>query len=157
MRWCFLLSQALPCKRTLRVRLAVRCVRCGATNGAMPKGGWRRSVTKRAGVAVADASRRNVCAALEQMKSQGMSNRAIAHKLGVTEKAIRKQVGPSRGAASGQLALPEIRPPKKSAATAPPASSDDDDDDPGGKRSPSAAPPAAAANDDEPVPKSLDA
>src|SRR5215469_5451436 len=97
---------------------------------------------------------------IEQMKSQGMSNRAIAHKLGVTEKAIRKQVGPSRGAASGQLALPDIRPPKKSAATAPPASSaggdDDDDDDPGGKRSPSAAPPAAAANDDEPVPKSLD-
>ena len=97
---------------------------------------------------------------IEQMKSQGMSNRAIAHKLGVTEKAIRKQVGPTRGAASGQLALPEIRPPKKSAATAPPASSaggdDDDDDDPGGKRSPSAAPPAAAANDDEPVPKSLD-
>jgi transposase len=97
---------------------------------------------------------------IEQMKSQGMSNRAIAHKLGVTEKAIRKQVGPTRGAASGQLALPEIRPPKKSAATAPPASSaggdDDDDDDPGGKRSPSAAPPPAAANDDEPVPKSLD-
>jgi transposase len=97
---------------------------------------------------------------IEQMKSQGMSNRAIAHKLGVTEKAIRKQVGPTRGAASGQLALPEIRPPKKSAAIAPPASSaggdDDDDDDPGGKRSPSAAPPPAAANDDEPVPKSLD-
>src|SRR5262245_56109271 len=97
---------------------------------------------------------------IEQMKSQGMSNRAIAHKLGVTEKAIRKQVGPTRGAASEQLALPEIRPPKKSAATAPPASSaggdDDDDDDPGGKRSPSAAPPPAAANDDEPVPKSLD-
>ena len=97
---------------------------------------------------------------IEQMKSQGMSNRAIAHKLGVTEKAIRKQVGPTRGAASRQLGLPEIAPPKKkSAATAPPASStggDDDDDDPGGKRSPSAAPPPAAANDDEPVPKSLD-
>src|ERR1700747_1669062 len=97
---------------------------------------------------------------IEQMKSQGMSNRAIAHKLGVTEKAIRKQVGPTRGAASRQLALPEIAPPKKkSAANAPPASSTggaDDDDDPGGKRSPSAAPPPAAANDDEPVPKSLD-
>ena len=97
---------------------------------------------------------------IEQMKSQGMSNRAIAHKLGVTEKAIRKQVGPTRGAASGQLALPGIRPPKKSAATAPPASStggdNDDDDDPGGKRSSSAASPPAAANDDEPVPKSLD-
>src|SRR6201987_1629823 len=71
---------------------------------------------------------------IEQMKSQGMSNRAIAHKLGVTEKAIRKQVGPTRGAASRQLGLPEIAPPKK--------------------RSPSAAPPPA--NDDEPVPKSLD-
>jgi transposase len=98
---------------------------------------------------------------IEQMKSQGMSNRAIAHKLGVTEKAIRKLVGPTRGAASRQLALPEIPPPKKkSAATAPPASStggdDDDDDDPGGKRSPSAASPPAATNDDEPVPKSLD-
>src|SRR6202007_1261372 len=97
---------------------------------------------------------------IEQMKSQGMSNRAIAHKLGVTEKAIRKQVGPTRGAASRQLALPEIAPPKKkSGATAPPASStggDDDDDDPGRKRSPRATPPPAAANDDEPVPKSLD-
>src|SRR6516164_3070126 len=151
MRWCSLLSQALPCKRTLHVRLAVRCVRCGATNGAMPKGGWRRG-------------RRRISAKrlrrIEQMKSQGMSNRAIAHKLGVTEKAIRKQVGPTRGAASGQLALPGIRPPKKSAATAPPASStggdNDDDDDPGGKRSSSAASPPAAANDDEPVPKSLD-
>jgi len=50
---------------------------------------------------------------IQQMKSQGMSNRAIAHKLGVTEKAIRKQVGPTRGAARGQLALPEIGPPKK--------------------------------------------
>jgi transposase len=51
---------------------------------------------------------------IEQMKSQGMSNRAIAHKLGVTEKAIRKLVGPTRGVASRQLALPEIPPPKKS-------------------------------------------
>ena len=98
---------------------------------------------------------------IEQMKSQGMSNRAIAHKLGVTEKAIRKLVGPTRGAASRQLALPEIPPPKKKSATiAPPASStggdDDDDDGPGGKRSPSAASPLAAADDDEPVSKSLD-
>jgi len=51
---------------------------------------------------------------IEQMKSEGMSNRAIAHKLGVTEKAIRRQVGPSRSAASGQLALPEIPPPTTS-------------------------------------------
>jgi DNA-binding CsgD family transcriptional regulator len=32
---------------------------------------------------------------IEMLKSQGMSNRAIAHRLGITEKAIRKLVGPS--------------------------------------------------------------
>jgi transposase len=35
---------------------------------------------------------------IEMLKSQGMSNRAIAHRLGVTEKAIRKLVGPSKPA-----------------------------------------------------------
>jgi transposase len=30
---------------------------------------------------------------IEVLKSQGMSNRAIAHRLGVSEKAIRKLVG----------------------------------------------------------------
>ena len=42
------------------------------------------------------------------LKSQGMSNREIAHRLGVTEKAIRKLVGPSKPAESAQLALPAI-------------------------------------------------
>ena len=37
--------------------------------------------------------------------SQGMSNRAIAHRLGVSEKAIRKLVGPSKPADSAQLAF----------------------------------------------------
>src|SRR6516225_6909548 len=41
---------------------------------------------------------------IEQMKSQGMSNRAIAHRLGVTEKAIRRLVGPTRAAKNAQLA-----------------------------------------------------
>jgi transposase len=45
---------------------------------------------------------------IEMLKSQGMSNRAIAHRLGVTEKAIRKLVGPSKRAESTQLALPVI-------------------------------------------------
>jgi hypothetical protein len=61
------------------------------------------------------------------LKSQGMSNRAIAHRLGVSEMAIRKLVGPSKPAESAQLALPA---------------------------DPVAAP--EAANDDEPVPMSLD-
>ena len=34
-----------------------------------------------------------------------MSNRAIAHRLGVSEKAIRKLVGPSKPADSAQLAF----------------------------------------------------
>jgi hypothetical protein len=46
---------------------------------------------------------------IEMLKSQGMSNRAIAHRLGVTEKAIRKLVGPSKLAESAQLALPGSR------------------------------------------------
>jgi hypothetical protein len=45
---------------------------------------------------------------IEVMKSQGMSNRAIAHRLGVSEMAIRKLVGPSRPAEDEQLALPAI-------------------------------------------------
>jgi hypothetical protein len=40
------------------------------------------------------------------LKSQGMSNRAIAHRLGVSEMAIRKLVGPSKP--GEQLALPAI-------------------------------------------------
>src|SRR2546423_13628942 len=45
---------------------------------------------------------------IEMLKSQGMSNRAIAHRLGVSEKAIRKLVGPLRGGESAQLALAGI-------------------------------------------------
>jgi len=98
---------------------------------------------------------------IERLKSQGMSNRAIAHRLGVTEKAIRQLVGPTRAAKNAQLALPEVPPPKEKSATAgaPSATSDDtdddDDDDDEGRRGRSAAPPPAAA-DDELVPKSLD-
>ena len=42
---------------------------------------------------------------IETLKSQGMSNRAIAHRLGVSEKAIRKQVGPSKPHERAQLAF----------------------------------------------------
>src|SRR5258706_14568472 len=40
---------------------------------------------------------------IEMLKSQGMSNRAIAHRLGVSEKAIRKLVGPSKPIESAQI------------------------------------------------------
>ena len=50
-----------------------------------------------------------------------MSNRAIAHRLGVSEMAIRKLVGPSKPE-SEQLALPAIpTAAEKPAATAAPS------------------------------------
>src|SRR6266404_7855856 len=67
---------------------------------------------------------------IEMLKSQGLSNRAIAHRLGVSEKAIRKLVGASKPAESAQLALAGITtaaagsPP---AAGVPSAKSTDDD------------------------------
>src|SRR5258708_39870066 len=42
---------------------------------------------------------------IELLKSQGMRNRAIAHRLGSAEKAIRKLAGPSKSAENEQLAL----------------------------------------------------
>jgi transposase len=45
---------------------------------------------------------------IEMLKSQGMSNRAIAHRLGVSEKAIRKLVGPSKLTASTPFELAVI-------------------------------------------------
>jgi hypothetical protein len=45
---------------------------------------------------------------IEVLKSQGLSNRAIAHRLGVNEKAIRKLVGRSKPADDAQLVLAGI-------------------------------------------------
>jgi len=96
------------------------------------------------------------------LKSQGMSNRAIAQRLGVTENAIRKLIGPSKPATDAQLALTGIpttagKPAesdvpsasgKNADCTAPPTN------DHAGDRHPIAAP--EAADDDDPVPMSLD-
>lgn len=98
---------------------------------------------------------------IETLKSQGMSNRAIAHRLGVSEMAIRKLVGPSKPE-SEQLALPAIPTAEKPAATdAPSATSTEEGagttasaEEEGGDHAPVTAP--EAANDDEPVPISLD-
>jgi hypothetical protein len=60
--------------------------------------GWRRG-------------RRRISAprlrSIEMLKSQWLSNRAIAHRLGVSEMAIRKRVGPSKPEGE-QPALPAI-------------------------------------------------
>lgn len=46
---------------------------------------------------------------IEQLKSEGLSNRAIAQRLGVSETAIRKLVGPSKVAEAEQLVLASIK------------------------------------------------
>jgi transposase len=87
---------------------------------------------------------------IETLKSQGMSNRAIAHRLGVSEKAIRKLVGPSTRTESAQLGFAGMASAAAAASAvdangAIPLASDDTGD-----------PISTAANDDEPVPMSLD-
>ena len=93
-----------------------------------------------------------------------MSNRAIAHQLGVRENAIRKLVGPSKPAESAQLTLPAIPSAAEelAAARVPSTTRNSEDGDRAarsveekgedGRRA--TAP--EAANDDEPVPMSLD-
>src|SRR5271165_1755698 len=117
--------------------------------------GWRRGRRRISGKRLRS---------IEMMKSQGMRNRAIAHRLGVSENAIRKLVGPSKPAASAQLALPAIpTAAEKPAATGAPVGTPAMADTKGGDvsaeagsrdRDPITAP--EAANDDEPVPMSLD-
>jgi transposase len=115
--------------------------------------GWRRG-------------RRRVSAkrlrSIEILKSQGMSNREIAHRLGVSEKAIRKLVGPSKPVESTQLAFAGMT---TAAAGNPPAvpsakSTDDDADraTPSAKDSTDDSDPITtpADDDNEPVPMSLD-
>jgi transposase len=96
--------------------------------------GWRRGRRRISGKRLRS---------IEMLKSQAMSNRAIAHRLGVSEKAIRKLVGPSKPAESAQLAFAGIT---TAAAGRPPA------EDRAGDRDPITAP----AEDGKPVPMSLD-
>jgi transposase len=116
--------------------------------------GWRRGRRRISGKRLRS---------IEMLKSQGMSNRAIAHRLGVSEKAIRKLVGPSTSAEIRQLAFAGMTtaaagsPP---AAGVPSAKSSGDDADrttPSAKeRADDGDPISANADDGEPVPMSLD-
>jgi len=58
--------------------------------------GWRRGRRRISGKRLRS---------IEMLKGEGMSNRAIAHRLGVSEKAIRKLVGASKPIENAQLAL----------------------------------------------------
>src|ERR1700746_3535037 len=123
---------------------------CGGTAALGKEEGWRRG-------------RRRISAkrlrSIERLKCQGMSNRAIAHRLGVSENAIRKLVGPSKRE-SAQLALAAITPAVEKPATkaVPAATPSGEDGDHASEsaenRDPITVP--GAANDDEPVPMSLD-
>jgi N6-adenosine-specific RNA methylase IME4/transposase len=69
---------------------------------------------------------------IEMLKSQGMSNRAIAHRLGVSEMAIRKLVGPSKPADIAQPTFAGIttgQAEQQPAIDAPSAESTDGDPD----------------------------
>ena len=99
---------------------------------------------------------------IETLKSQGLSNRAIAQRLGVSERAIRKLLGPSKSVEAEQLDLGAIRsaaasePPQ---SPVPPAKSTDQEDT--NHQGPPLANDQAGESDDadaqdEPVPMSLD-
>jgi transposase len=112
--------------------------------------GWRRGRRRVSGKRLRS---------IEMLKTQGMSNRAIAHRLGVSEKAIRKLVAPSKPTESAQLAFAGIT---TAAAGKPPASVKSTEDE-ADRATPSAEdragdrdPITASADDGEPVPMSLD-
>ena len=117
--------------------------------------GWRRGRRRISGKRLRS---------IEMLKSKGMSNRAIAHRLGVNEKAIRKLVGPSKPTESAQLGLPAIQPDaEKPAGSGMPSAAASGKDEDRGTRSAEAttgdsdqATAREAVNDDEPVPMSLD-
>jgi transposase len=100
---------------------------------------------------------------VEMLKNQGLSNRAIAHRLGVTEKAIRKLVGPSKPESVQLALLPISTAAEKPAAIIVPSATATAEDGDRPTRSaeektggPHPVTASEAANDDEPVPMSLD-
>jgi transposase len=115
--------------------------------------GWRRGRRRISGKRLRS---------VEILKSHGMSNRAIAHRLGVSETAIRKLIGASKPVATAQLAFAGMasaaagKPP----AGVPSAKSTSDDVDhalPSAEKCAGDHDPIIAPVDDgEPVPMSLD-
>ena len=163
MRWCSWWSSGFA-QQTDVARAFARSVRTvrryqgryvqGGMTALGREEGWRRGRRRISGKRLRS---------IEMLKSQGMSNRAIAHRLGVSEKAIRKLVGASKPTESAQLALAELTAAtgKPLPATGVPSTKPTGDagdgatpaaDGGAGDRDPIAAP----AHEDEPVPISLD-
>ena len=115
--------------------------------------GWRRGRRRISGKRL-----RNI----EMLKNEGMSNRTIAHRLGVTENAIRKLVGPSKPADIAQPGFAGITTAtaEEPATHVPSATLIGDDVDrvapSADDRSDQVDPIAAPADDSELVPISLD-
>jgi hypothetical protein len=162
MRWCSWCSRDTPSRRTWRGRSPGRCAAFGVTKSAMRTAGWRRSVEKKGGVAADDVISEKRLRSIEVLKSQGMSNRAIAHRLGVTENAIRKLIGPSKPAEDAQPTLPTIPTTVEKTAIDTPAEAPAAANAKGANASVKGGAgnldpvTAEAATDDEPVPMSLD-
>ena len=78
--------------------------------GLMARGGWRPGRRRLPEKRLQE---------IERLHAEGVSNREIARRLGVTENAIRKQVGPTRSDAR-QLSLPGAEPAPAIIATASP-------------------------------------
>ena len=97
---------------------------------------------------------------IERLKSEGLSNRAIAQRLGVNEKAIRKLVGPSKAAEVEQLTLatipsiPTSQPPPAQASCA--AIIEESANTPQRLSTQESAALDESGEDPEPVPMSLD-
>jgi len=98
---------------------------------------------------------------IERLKAAGLSNRAIAQRLGVNERAIRKLVGPSKGVEAEQLGLAAITSAPASEPSQTPIPRAESADASTNRPGP---PPAAdqagdfdeAGTEEEPVPMSLD-
>jgi transposase len=98
---------------------------------------------------------------IERLSSEGLSNRAIAHRLGVSERAIRKLLGPSKSVAAEQLTLaamvsaPTSEPAQASVAGAKATDEATDHQLPSSTND-QAGEPDNAGGEDEPLPMSLD-
>jgi transposase len=112
--------------------------------------GWRRGRRR--------ISSKRLCG-IEMLKREGMSNRTIAHRLGVSEKAIRKLIGPSQAADGAQLVLAGVMTATAGEPPVPPATSIGDATDhatPSAQDRVDGCDPVAAPDDGEPVPMSFD-
>jgi len=141
-------------ERTVR-RHQVRYAQAGMV-GLGGEAGWRRGRRRISGKRLRS---------IETLKSHGLSNRAIAQRLGVNEKAIRKLVGPSKYTEVEQLALvttpsaPASEPPRPRAGSAESIEKPADEESADHPRTLSANDPAddsALIEEHEPVPMSLD-